>query len=114
MSDYVELYMDQGADFSTTIAMNDESTNLPQNLAGYIVTSQMRKSLVSQNATASFVCSIPTPNTGEIFVEMTAANTANITAGTYFFDVKIRDVFGTNTVSRLVEGVIFVTQSITR
>ena len=51
MSDYVELYMDQGADFSITVQMNSEDNNMAQNLSGYIVTSQMRKSYLSQNAT---------------------------------------------------------------
>lgn len=113
MSEYVELYMDQGADFSTTIQINSEDNNLAQNLTGYIVTSQMRKSLVSINATADLVCTIPQANTGEIFVELDAANTANIPAGTYFFDVKVYDtVAGLR--SRLIEGVMFVTPSITR
>lgn len=114
MSEYVELFMDQGADFSTTITMNDESTNLPQNLAGYIVTSQMRKSVLSQNATASFVCTIVDAELGEIQMELSAANTANITPGTYFFDVRLRDVLSGNLYSRLIEGVVFVTYSITR
>jgi hypothetical protein len=112
MSAYVELFMDQGADFSTTIAINDENNNIPQNLTGSIVTSQMRKSLVSLNATASIVCTIPVPTNGEILLHLDAANTANITAGTYFFDARVKDI-NLNT-SRLVEGIIFVTPSITR
>jgi len=113
MSEYVELYMDQGADFSTTIQINSEDNNLAQNLTGYIVTSQMRKSLVSINATANLVCTIPDANTGEIFVELDAANTANIEAGTYFFDVKVNDtVAGLR--SRLIEGIMFVTPTITQ
>ena len=113
MSEYLELYMDQGADFSTTIQINSEDNNLAQNLTGYIVTSQMRKSLVSINAVASMVCTIPQANIGEIFVELDAANTANIPAGTYFFDVKVNDTLA-GLKSRLIEGVIFVTPSITR
>ena len=113
MSDYVELYMDQGADFSTTIAINTEDNNLPQNVAGYIVTSQLRKSLVSVNAAANLVCTITDPANGEILVELDAGNTANIPAGTYFYDVKVYDsIAGLR--SRLIEGVIFVTPSITR
>ena len=111
MSDYVELYMDQGADFSTTIAINNEINNTPQNVDGYIVTSQMRKSLVSQNSTATLVCSTDA-NTGQIFMQLDAANTANIPAGTYFFDMRVYDS-GTMTTTRLIEGIIFVTPSIT-
>ena len=91
MAEYVELYIDQGADFSTTVAINDDTDNTAQNLSGYVVTSQIRKSVLSPNVTASFACSIPYPESGEIFVEMTAANTANIPGGKYFFDVRVID-----------------------
>lgn len=112
MSEYVELFMDQGSDFSTAITINDETTGLAQNLAGYIVTSQMRRSVLSQNATATFRCYIPDPSTGEVDISLDGGNTANIVAGTYFFDVRMRDAGGSY--SRLVEGVIFVNPSITR
>ena len=111
MAEFLELYMDQGADFSTTISLNDDDTNVPQNVAGYVVTSHMRKSLLSTNTTASFQCSILNAGDGELLMEMSAANTANIKAGSYFFDVK---VYESNTYTRLIEGVIYVTPSITR
>lgn len=113
MSEYVELFMDQGTDFSTTIQLNSEDNNLAQNLTGYIVTSSIRKSLISINTTANLVCTIPDVSTGEIFVELDSGNTANIPAGTYFFDVKINDTIA-GLKSRLIEGVMFVTPSITR
>ena len=112
MAEYVELYMDQGTDFSVTIQMNSEDNNLAQNLTGYIVTSQMRKSVLSQNITSTLVCTIPQASTGEIYVELDAANTANIPAGTYFFDVKVNDTMS-GIKSRLVEGLMFVTPQIT-
>jgi hypothetical protein len=105
--------MDQGCDFSTTITINSEDNNLPQNVLGYVVTSQMRKSLISINSTASLVCTVPDAANGEIYVELDAGNTANIPAGTYFFDVKIYDSEAGLT-SRLIEGRMFVTPSITR
>lgn len=113
MSNYVELFMDQGVDFSTTISINNETNNTPQDISGYVVTSQMRKSLVSQNATASLVCT-PEGKTGLIIMSLDSGNTANIPAGTYFFDVKVRDASKSNTITRLIEGIIFVTPQITR
>ena len=112
MAEYVELFMDQGADFTTAVTINDETTGLPQNLTGYEASSQMRKSLVSQNATATLVCTIPDVTTGEVDITLDGANTANISAGTYFFDVRMREPGGVY--SRLIEGVIFVNPSITR
>jgi len=113
MSEYVELYMDQGADFSITIQINSEDNNLAQNLIGYVVTSQLRKSIISISPVANLVCTIPQANSGEVFIELDAGNTANIPAGTYFFDVKVNDTRA-GLKSRLIEGVIFVTPSITR
>jgi hypothetical protein len=43
---------------------------------------------------------------------MNSSNTANLRAGSYFFDVKVTDT--SSTVTRLIEGVIYVTPSITR
>ena len=111
MAEYVELYIDQGTDFSTTIAINDDNTNLPTNAAGYVVTAQLRKSLISVNATANLVCTIDDAANGEILIELSAANTANIKAGRYFFDVKVKD--NANLTSRLVEGIMIVNPGIT-
>lgn len=113
MAEYIELFMDQGADFSTEIYINNENSNTPQNLSGFIVTSQMRKSLVSINATASLVCTVSNTQLGEIVVSLDAGNTANIPAGTYFFDIKTRDTLSMVT-SRLIEGIIYVTPAITK
>ena len=111
MAEYVELYMDQGATFSTVINLNDDTTNLAENLYSYIVTGSMRKSLLSVNATANLVCTVSDYENGEITVSLDSSNTSNIRAGTYVFD--INTLVGT-TKSRLLEGVIIVTPSITR
>lgn len=112
MAEYVELFMDQGTDFSTTISINDDNTNIAVNTGGYVVTSQMRKSLLSANATESFICTVTDAANGEITMFMASANTANIRPGSYFYDVRILD--NANVVSRLIEGVIFVQPGITR
>jgi hypothetical protein len=44
---------------------------------------------------------------------MTAGQTANLRSGSYLFDVKVTDTLGATT-SRLIEGVIFVTPSVTK
>jgi len=113
MAEYVELYIDQGADFSTTIAINDDLTNIPENLSGVEVKGQMRKSLLSINAYAQFQCSILDVANGEILMEMTAANTSLLKTGNYFYDIRLRDTVA-NSYSRLIEGIIFVTPGITR
>ena len=114
MAEYLELFIDQGSDFVTTIDLNDDNTNLPQNVSTYTVTSSLRRSLLSPNASSNLICTVTDAANGEITVRMSAANTANLRAGQYFFDVKVRDTNAYYEYSRLLEGVIFVTPSITR
>lgn len=111
MAEYVELYIDQGSDFSTTININDDNTNLPIGLVGVGVFSQIRKSLLSINASASFVCTVSDSSNGEITMSMNSANTANLKPGQYFFDLNTVDG---NVKSRLIEGIVIVTPAITR
>ena len=112
MAEYVELYIDQGTDFSTTINIEDDTTNLSQNIYGYVVTSSLKRSTLSSNAVANFQCSVDS-NTNYIILTMTSANTANIKAGRYFYDVRVKDTQSGNAVSRLIEGVVIVSPSIT-
>jgi len=113
MAEYVELYIDQGSDFSTTVNLNDDNTNLPQNVYGYVVTSSLRRSLLSPNTSANLTCTVYDASNGEFLITMTAGQTANLRSGSYLFDVKVRDTLSSTT-SRLIEGVIFVAPSITR
>lgn len=112
MAEYVELYIDQGANFSTTIAISDEQTNVPGNLSNIVVTGQIRKSLLSVNAYSSFVCTVTNAANGEIAISMDSANSANMKPGNYFYDIRLAGA--NNSISRLIEGVLFVSPGITR
>lgn len=112
MAAYVELFMDQGATFNNIINLTDDTTNEYINVAGYTVRSQMRRSYYSQNPAANIVCTITDPDTGEITMSLSPANTANIKAGRYLFDVEVTDAGGS--VSRILEGIITVTPEVTR
>lgn len=112
MAEYVEFYIDQGTDFSTYITLNDDDTNMPQNVDGTIVTGQLRRSLVSANATETFLCQVSDSANGEISVSLAAANTANLKPGNYFYDIRVTN--GGGSVTRLIEGIIIVTPAITK
>lgn len=112
MTAYVELYIDQGANFNNTINITDDLTNAYVNVYGYTVTSQLRRSYYSANASANLTCTITDAANGEITLSMTAANTAIIKAGRYLFDVKTLDT--SNVTSRILEGIITVTPRVTR
>lgn len=112
MAAYVELYVDQGATFNTTINLTDDVTNSAINVYGYTITSQMRRSYYSTGITANITCTITDTSNGEVTLSMTAANTASIKPGRYVFDVKSTD--STNITSRLLEGIITVTPQVTK
>ena len=112
MAAYVELYMDQGATFSNFINITDDLTNVPVNVSGYTVTSQMRRSYYSANATANIVCTITNAAIGEITLSLSSSNTAIIKPGKYLFDVKTTDA--SNIVSRILEGIVTVTPQTTK
>jgi hypothetical protein len=112
MAAYVELIMDQGTSFRNVINLTDDLSNVPVNIYGYSVSSQMRRSYYSVNATANITCTISNYANGEITMSMTAANTTLIKAGRYLFDLETVD--GSGTVNRVLEGIITVTPQITR
>lgn len=112
MAAYVELYMDQGASFNNIVNLTDDVTNSPVNILGYSVSCQMRRSYYSPNVTANIVCTISNTSSGEITMSLPAANTANIKAGRYVFDVKLID--DGSLVSRVIEGIITVTPQVTK
>jgi len=110
MAGYAELTIEQGADFNTTINVND-GTGAAQNLTSYTAAAQMRKSYYSTTAN-SFTVTISNAGAGEITMAMTSANTANLTAGRYFYDLVMTS--GSNIKTRVVEGIVTVLPSVTR
>ena len=112
MAAYVELYIDQGANFTNIINVTDDVTNAYINVFGYTVTSQLRRSYYSANASANIVCTVTNSSNGEITLTLSSANTANLKPGRYLFDVETINT--TNVTSRILEGVVSVTPGVTR
>ena len=110
MAAYSELTLEQGATFSTTVNVED-TQGTAINLTGYSASSQIRKSYYSTSAN-SFTATITSNANGEITLSMTAANTANLNAGRYLYDLLITAPNTTKT--RVVEGIITVLPSVTR
>lgn len=108
---YAELTLDQGTTFETTIDLVDD-TGVAINVAGYVFSGQIRKSYYSSNPTANLVITISNAASGNVNISLDAANTSNIAAGRYLYDIKMTDT--QNTVTRIVEGVITVTPQVTK
>jgi hypothetical protein len=112
MASYVELYVDQGSTFNNIITLTDDTTNTAISLAGYNVTSQMRRSYYSTNASANVVCTITDAANGVITMSISSNTTSNLKAGFYLFDVEARTPSGD--ISRILEGSITVNPGVTR
>ena len=110
MAAFTEITIEQGATFTTTVNVEDAYYN-PVDLTDYTASSQMRKSYYSSVAT-NITATITGTSNGEITLSITAANTANLVAGRYVYDLLIDD--GAGTITRVVEGIATVLPSVTR
>jgi hypothetical protein len=107
---YQELFIEQGADFSTSITL-DNADNEPFDLTDYQAKSQVKKSYYSSNAVAQFSITIGTPANGTISMALSSANTANIAAGRYVYDVVIKK---NNQITRVLEGIVNIVPQVTK
>ena len=110
MAGFVELTIEQGASFSTTVTVND-TTGAPTNLTNFSGQAQLRKSYYSSTAN-NFSVSITNAPAGELTISLSAANTANLTPGRYVYDLLITSP--ANVKTRVIEGIATVLPSVTR
>lgn len=110
MSTKANLVIDQGSTFSVDLNLTDDNGDA-LDLAQYSATSQLRKWYTS----VSFVPFTTSVNAlaGTVTLSLTACQTANLTAGRYVYDVELTENY-TNTISRIIEGIVTVTPNVTR
>jgi hypothetical protein len=108
---YSEITIEQGANLTSTITVNDIQGDAV-NLSTYTASSQLRKSYYSSSAN-TLTATITGNANGQITLSMTAANTANLTPGRYVFDLIITNSVD-NSVTRVIEGTATVLPSVTR
>lgn len=109
MGTKLNLVVDQGSSFSTTLNLTDDDGGVI-NLTGYTAAGQLRKHYTSSNS-VSFTITLGGAN-GTVTLAMSSNTTANIAAGRYVYDVELTD--NTGLVSRLFEGIVTVTPQVTR
>ena len=111
MAAYVEITIEQGANLTSTVTVNDTQGD-SVNLSTYSASAQLRKSYYSSSAN-TLTASVTGNANGQITLSMTAANTSNLTPGRYVYDLIIRNSTD-NSVTRVVEGTAVVLPSVTR
>ena len=110
MASISNIFIDQGATFTTTVTVTDSNGDAV-NLSGYSVAAQIRKTFLSSTATA-FTATISNASSGEITISLTPTQTTALEAGRFVYDVLITASGGTKT--RVVEGQVTVNPSVTR
>ena len=103
------LDIDQGSDFSSEMTLeNDDGT--PMNISGFNIRSQFRKSYNSVIG-YDFVTTIINATQGKFTLSLSGVASSAIKPGRYLYDV---EVYGSQTKTRVVEGVITISPEITR
>jgi hypothetical protein len=102
---YNDLYMEQNSSYNTTITLADNYGNA-YNLYSFTVASKARRSYYSANASLVFNTTIIDAANGVITLSANSATTANLIPGKLVYDVIITDPY--NTVTRVLEGQIFI------
>ena len=111
MATISNLFVDQDADFTTTVTVND-STGSALDLTNYTALGMIRKTYQSSTAT-TFTSSFVSPRTtGQITISLTDTQTAALESGRYVYDLVITDASGNKT--RVVEGSVTVNPSVSR
>ena len=100
----INLYIDQGVDWSTSISINSPNTS-PVDIVGSTVNGAM-KSWYTSNTSYAFTCTIANSALGEITLSIPSAQTSIIPAGRYVYNIKLID--SANKVSGIVEGIVEV------
>ncbi len=111
MATISNLFVDQDADFSTTITIADSDDDV-LDLTGYTALAQLRKSYSSTTATSFTTTFDSDRSTGKITIALTDVQTGALSSGRYVYDVVIIASGGDKT--RVVEGVLTVNPSVSR
>lgn len=109
MAPRANLLIDQGSDYIQDIVVTDTSNNA-LDLSGYTGAAQIRKSYSSTN---SMSFSVATTSNGTVQISMSSSNTNLLTPGQYVWDCELTEI-SSGIVTRIVEGNVTVTPSVTR
>ena len=111
MATISNLFIDQDADFTTTVTIND-SAGSALDLTNYTALAMIRKTYQSSTATTFTSTFVSPRTTGQITISLTDVQTAALESGRYVYDLVIIDSSGTKT--RVVEGIATVNPSVSR
>ena len=106
MSKNLDIYIDQGSDFTATFPPVTNNSGVVVNLTGYTVTCLIRRSYVTVFAVAMTVDNSQFAN-GIITITMGNTETSGLTPTRWVYDVTIQEPIN-NTVVKVFEGLATV------
>ena len=109
MATRVNIVIDQGTDFETSIELTD-TAGAQLDLTGMSAASQIRKTHTSSNSVA-FTTALANA-TGTLSLSLNNSTTSSMSSGRYVYDVELTDSGGV--ISRILEGVVTVTPEVTK
>ena len=112
MAAIANLRVERGSTFTSAVTVKD-SDGVVFDLTGYSATASLAKGYDSSfYDRTSFTCTISTPTTGVITLELTADQTNALESGRYVYDLEILRA-SDSTITRVIEGIVTVSPSVT-
>ena len=111
MATISNLFVDQGANFTTEVTVND-SAGSALDLTNYTALAMVRKTYDSSTATSFTSTFNADRTTGKITISLTDTQTTALESGRYVYDLVITDASSIKT--RVVEGIVTVNPSVSR
>ena len=112
MAAIANLRVERGSTFTSDVTVKD-SDGVVFDLTGYSATASLAKGYESSfYDITSFTCTISTPTTGVITLELTADQTNALESGRYVYDLEILRA-SDSTITRVIEGIVTVSPSVT-
>lgn len=112
MAVYANIFVDQGAKYSSAIDVVS-ANGAPLNLTTYTITGKIRKSYHSTTSVDFGIDVYDAPN-GKIQIYLEPSKTALLKAGRYVYDIQVASNLDSNDVLRIVEGQVEVNPRVTR
>ena len=111
MATISNIFIDQDADFATTVTIEDANDSA-LDLTNYTAAATLRKSYRSSSSTSFTVAFVDPRTSGQITLSLTDVQTGALNEGRYVYDLVITDSGGEKT--RVVEGIATIKPSVTR
>lgn len=110
MATYANIFVDQGADFETTLIVEESSGDL-LDLTDLDLSGQIRRTYTSETS-YDFDIIVDDPESGEIVLKLNSSVTSNMNRGRYVYDVFAS--YNGDDKFKVIEGILEIVPRVTR